>query len=52
MQQRLCFQRFEDLVEKSVACMHHLFAWLGLPEFGINFERMMIGIRGATVTIT
>jgi len=44
VQERLYFLRFEDLVEQPVACMSHLYAWLGLAPFEINPEKLEIGI--------
>ena len=45
VQQRLYFVRFEDLVEQPVACMSHIYAWLGISAFEINSERLQIGIQ-------
>ncbi len=45
VQQRLYFVRFEDLVERPVACMSHLYAWLGLAPFEIDPAHLKIGVR-------
>ncbi|OYO27829.1 sulfotransferase [Janthinobacterium sp. PC23-8] len=45
VQQRLYFVRFEDLVERPVACMSHLYAWLGLAPFEIDPANLKIGVR-------
>jgi sulfotransferase len=45
VQERLYFVRFEDLVGNPVACMSHLFDWLGLPPFEIDPEQLRIGVR-------
>jgi sulfotransferase len=45
VQERLYFIRFEDLMAQPAACMSHLYAWLGLPSFSIDPERLTVGIR-------
>jgi sulfotransferase len=45
VQQRLYFLRFEDLMERPVACMSHLCAWLGLSTFAIDPEKLQTGIQ-------
>ncbi len=45
VQDRLFFVRFEDMMEHPVACMSHIYAWLGLPPFEINPEKL--GTMGA-----
>jgi sulfotransferase len=45
VQQRLYFLRFEDLMERPVACMSHLCAWLGLSPFAIDPEKLQTGIQ-------
>jgi sulfotransferase len=40
VQDHLYFLRFEDLVERPVACMGHLYAWLGLSPYEINPEKL------------
>jgi len=45
VQERLYFVRFEDLMEKPMACMSHLYAWLGLSPFEINPHQLAVGIR-------
>jgi len=44
VQERLYFVRFEDLMERPAACMSHLYAWLGLPEFAVNLESLALGV--------
>jgi sulfotransferase len=45
VQQRLYFVRFEDLLEQPVACMSHLYAWLGLAPFEIDPAKLAVGVR-------
>ncbi|MGV8893402.1 MAG: sulfotransferase family protein [Burkholderiaceae bacterium] len=45
VQKRLYFLRFEDLMHQPVACMSHLYAWLGLAPFEINAQELTIGTR-------
>ena len=45
VQERLYFLRFEDLVDNPVACMSHIYSWLGLSPFEINPEKLSIGVR-------
>jgi len=45
VQERLYFLRFEDLMERPVACMSHLYNWLGLSTFEINPEKLKVGIQ-------
>jgi sulfotransferase len=45
VQERLYFVRFEDLMEKPVACLSHLFAWLGLPPCAVDLEQLTVGIQ-------
>ena len=45
VQQRLYFVRFEDLMEKPVACTAHLYAWLDLPQHPIDPDHLTTGIR-------
>jgi sulfotransferase len=45
VQKRLYFVRFEDLMAQPVACMAHLFAWLGVPPYQINPEKLEIGVQ-------
>jgi sulfotransferase len=42
VQERLYFVRFENLVEQPLACMSHIYAWLGLSPFEINPEKLTI----------
>ena len=44
VKERLYFLRFEDLVERPVACMSHIYGWLGLPPFEIDPENLAVGI--------
>jgi len=45
VQGRLYFVRFEDLMEQPVACMSHLYAWLGLSPFEIDPNKLAVGIQ-------
>jgi len=45
VQERLYFVRFEDLMERPVATMSHIYAWLGLPPFEIAPGKLQIGVR-------
>jgi sulfotransferase len=45
VQERLYFMRFEDLMEKPVACLAHIYAWLGLPPCTVDPARMAVGIQ-------
>ena len=45
VQERLYFVRFEDLLEKPMACMSHLYAWLGLPAFEIDPASLSVGTQ-------
>jgi sulfotransferase len=38
VQERLYFLRFEDLTERPLACLAHIYTWLGLAPFEINPE--------------
>ena len=40
VKERLYFVRFEDLIERPVACMSHIYAWLGLSKFEIDPEKL------------
>ena len=40
VQERLYFLRFEDLIERPVACLSHLYAWVGVSAFEINPEKL------------
>ncbi len=44
VQQRLYFLRFEDLMENPVACMAHLYDWLGVAPYQIDPEQLKTGI--------
>jgi sulfotransferase len=45
VQKRLYFVRFEDLVERPVACMSHLYEWLGMAPFEIDPDKLTVGVR-------
>jgi sulfotransferase len=45
VQERLFFVRFEDLMAQPVACMSHIYAWLGLSPLTINTEQLTVGIQ-------
>ena len=45
VQERLYFVRFEDMMANPVACMSHIYAWLGLSPYEIKPEKMATGIR-------
>jgi|SRR5450830_1997229 len=45
VQERLYFIRFEDMIEQPVACMSHIYAWLGLPPHEINPDKLAVGIQ-------
>ena len=42
VQERLYFVRFEDLMDQPVACMSHLYSWLGLPAYQIDPENLRV----------
>lgn len=42
VQKCLYFVRFEDLVEQPVACMSHIYDWLGLSPFQIDPEKLAV----------
>jgi len=48
VQERLYFVRFEELMAQPVACMSHIYRWLGLSPFEINPEKLVS--RRAIVT--
>lgn len=45
IRQRLYFLRFEDLVERPVQCMSHIYAWLGLSEHQIDPNNLTVGVH-------
>jgi len=45
VQERLFFVRFEDLMAQPVACMSHLYKWLGLSPFEIDPNKLEKGIQ-------
>lgn len=45
VQEKLYFIRFEDMLEHPVACMSHIYEWLGLAPFEIDPEYLSKGIR-------
>ena len=42
VQEHVYFMRFEDLVERPVTCLSHLYAWLGVSGFEINPEKLAL----------
>ena len=40
VRERLCFIRFEDLLDQPVKCMSQIFAWLGLSSYPIDPEKL------------
>ena len=45
VQDRLYFVRLEDLTSRPAACMSHLYAWLGLPDFRIDADHLATGAQ-------
>ncbi len=45
VRKHLYFLRFEDLVEQPVACMSHIYAWLGLAPHQIDPDKLEIGAQ-------
>ena len=45
VQERLYFVRFEDMMSNPVACMSHIYAWLGVSAYAINPEKIETGLR-------
>ncbi|MBZ8143441.1 sulfotransferase family protein, partial [Rubrivivax gelatinosus] len=45
VQDRLYVVRLEDLTSRPVACMSHLYAWLGLPDFRIDADHLAISAQ-------
>jgi sulfotransferase len=45
VKQRLFFLRFEDLMDQPVACMSHLYEWLGVAPHAIDPQRLIIATR-------
>ena len=45
VKQRLYFLRFEDLIERPVQCMSHIYAWLGLCAYQIDPNNLAVGIH-------
>lgn len=45
VKQRLYFLRFEDLIERPVQCMSHIYAWLGLSAYQIDPNNLAVGIH-------
>ena len=45
VQKRLYFLRYEDLMAQPVACMSHLYAWLGLSPQEIDPRKLTIGVQ-------
>jgi sulfotransferase len=44
VQERLFFVRFEDLMAQPVACMAHIYKWLGVAPLTINTEQLTVGV--------
>jgi sulfotransferase len=40
VQEHVYFLRFEDLVDRPVVCMNHIYSWLGLSAFEINPQKL------------
>jgi sulfotransferase len=40
VQERLYIVRFEDMIERPVACMSHIYQWLGLAPFEIKPDQL------------
>lgn len=45
VQERLYFVRYEDMLEHPVACMLHIYNWLGLSPFSIDPNKLELGIQ-------
>jgi len=45
VQERLFFVRFEDLMAQPVACMSHIYNWLGLSPLTINANQLEVGVQ-------
>jgi sulfotransferase len=45
VRQRLYFLRLEDLVDRPVQCMSHIYAWLGLSPYQIDPNNLTIGVQ-------
>jgi sulfotransferase len=45
VQERLFFVRFEDLMAQPVACMSHIYQWLGVSPLTINTEQLALGVQ-------
>jgi len=45
VQERLYFVRFEDMMANPVACMSHIYAWLGVSPYEIKPEKITTGTR-------
>jgi sulfotransferase len=45
VQERIYFLRFEDLMERPVDCMSHLYEWLGLPAHRIDPHGLKVGVQ-------
>jgi sulfotransferase len=43
VRERLYFLRFEDLVERPVQCMSHIYSWLGLSPHQIDPDKLAVG---------
>ena len=45
VQERLYFVRFEDMMANPVACMSHIYAWLGVSPYEIKPDQITTGTR-------
>jgi len=45
VQERLYFVRFEDMMTNPVACMSHIYAWLGVSPYEIKPDQITTGTR-------
>lgn len=43
VRERLYFLRFEDLMERPVQCMSHIYSWLGLSPHEIDPNQLVVG---------
>ena len=44
VQDHLYYVRYEDLIDRSAACMAHLYDWLGVSAFDIDLQNLKIGV--------
>ncbi|WP_158905917.1 sulfotransferase [Burkholderia sp. L27(2015)] len=45
VRERLYVLRFEDLIAQPVACMSHIYGWLGVTPLQIDPEQLTVGIQ-------